>query len=64
MRLYPIAVVHYRVEPWLGHEQTYLVSIAPPQDDDAWMDLSEAMFAIETDVVVETDCLFVLMALE
>lgn len=64
MRLYPSAAGHYRVEPWLGHEHTYLVSISPPQDEDAWMDLSEAMSALATDLIVETGCLFVLTTLE
>lgn len=61
---YPSAAGHYRVEPWCGHEQTYLVSIVPPHDEDTWMDLSEAMSAVATDLVVETDCLFVLTTLE
>ena len=64
IRLYPSAVGHYRAESWLGHEQTYLVSIIPPQDEDAWMNLSEEMAAVATDLVVETDCLFVLTTLE
>ena len=64
MRLYPAAAGRYRVEPWPGHEQTCLISIAPPQDEDAWMDLSEAMSAVATDLVVETGCLFVLTTLE
>ena len=64
VRLYPSAAEHYRVESWIGHEHTYLVSIAPPQDEDAWMDLSEAMSAVATDLVVETGCLFVLTTLE
>jgi len=64
VRLYPSAAAHYRVEPWLGHERTYLISISPPQDEEAWMDLSEAMSAVATDLVVETDCLFVLTTLE
>ncbi|MBI3797734.1 MAG: hypothetical protein HY268_12305 [Deltaproteobacteria bacterium] len=62
--LYPSAAGHYRVEPWLGHEQTYLVSIVLPQDEDVWMDLNEAMSVVATDLVVETDCLFVLTTLE
>jgi hypothetical protein len=64
IRLYPSAAGHYRVEPWCGHEHTYLVSISSPQDEDAWMDLSEAMSAVATDLVVETGCLFVLTTLE
>ena len=64
VRFYPSAVEHYRAEPWHGHEQTYLVSIVPPQDEDVWIDLSEAMSAVATDLVVETDCLFVLTTLE
>jgi len=64
VRLYPPAVGHYRVEPWNGHEQTYLVSITPPQDEDAWMDLNESLSRVATDLVVETDCLFVLTTLE
>lgn len=64
VRLYPPAAGHCRVEPWYGHEQTYLVSITPPQDEDAWMDLSEAMSGVATDLVVETGCLFVLTTLE
>jgi hypothetical protein len=64
VRLYPSAAEHYRVEPWHGHEHTYLVSISPPQDEDTWIDLSEAMSAVATDLVVETDCLFVLTTLE
>lgn len=63
-RLYPPAATDYRAEPWLGHERTYLVSIAPPQDEDVWLDLSEAMSAVATDLVVETDCLFVLTTME
>jgi hypothetical protein len=64
VRLYPSVAEQYRIEPWLGHEHTYLVSIAPPQDEDAWMNLSEAMSAVATDLVVETGCLFVLTTLE
>jgi hypothetical protein len=64
VHLYPPAAGCYRVEPWFGHEQTYLVSIVPPQDEDAWVDLSEAMSTVATDLVVETECLFVLTTLE
>jgi hypothetical protein len=64
VRLYPSATGHYRVEPWHGHEQTYLISITPPQDEDSWIDLNEAMSEVATDLVVETDCLFVLTTLE
>ncbi len=64
IRLYPSAAGHSRVEPWLGHEHTYLISIFPPQDEDAWMNLSEEMSAGATDLVVETGCLFVLTTLE
>lgn len=60
VRLYPSAAGHYRVEPWLGHERTYLVSIAPPQDEDAWIELGESMSIVATDLVVEMGCLFVL----
>lgn len=63
-RLYPPAASDCHVEPWLGHEQTYLVSIVPPQDADTWMNLNEAMAAMATDLVVETDCLFVLTTME
>lgn len=64
VRLYPSAAAQYRVEPWLGHERTYLVSIVPPQDEDAWIALGEAMSAVATDLVVGTDCLFVLTTLD
>ncbi len=64
VRLYPSAAEHCRVEPWHGHEQTYLVNIVPPQDEDAWMDLSEAISVVATDLMVETGCLFVLTTLE
>jgi hypothetical protein len=40
------------------------VSSRSPQDEDAWMDLSEAMSTVATDLVVETGCLFVLTTLE
>jgi hypothetical protein len=60
VRLYPSAARHYRVEPWLGHEHPYFVSIIPPQDEDSWIDLGEAMSTVATDLVVEADCLFVL----
>jgi hypothetical protein len=63
-RLYPSATGYYQVEPWLGHERTYLVSIAPPQDEDVWLELSEAMSAVATDLVVEAGCLFVLTTLD
>ena len=53
VRLYLSAAGHYQVEPWLGHERTYLVSIAPPQDEDVWIELGEAMSAVATDLVVE-----------
>lgn len=62
--LYPSASTHSHIEPWLGHARTYLVSIVPPQDEDAWIALNEAMSAVATDLVVETDCLFVLTTLE
>jgi hypothetical protein len=64
VRFYPTAGTNYHVEPWLGHEQTYLVGIVPPQDEEEWADLSEAMATIATDLVVETGCLFVLTTLE
>jgi len=64
VRLYPAAAAHYRVKPWQGHKRTYLVNIEPPQDEDAWMDLSEALSAVATDLVVETDYLFILTTLE
>jgi len=63
-RFYPAIGTNYQVEPWLGHEQTYLVSIIPPQDEEEWADLSESMAAIATDLMVETGCLFVLTTLE
>ncbi len=59
-RFYPAVETSYQVEPWLGHEQTYLVSIVPPQDEEEWADLSESMAVIATDLMVETGCLFVL----
>lgn len=64
VRLYPSTAGHYRVEPWLGHERTYLVGIAPPQDEDAWIELGESMSIVATDLVVETGCLFVLTTLD
>jgi hypothetical protein len=64
VRLYPPAAAHRRVEPWLGHERSYLVSIDPPPDETAWMELSEALSVIATDLSVETGCLFVLTTLE
>jgi hypothetical protein len=63
VRLYPLAAGHYRVGPWLGHKHTYLVSITPPQDEDTWMTIGEAMSAVATDLLVEADCLFVLTTL-
>lgn len=62
--LCPTATSNYHVEPWLGHEQAYLVSIVPPQPDEAWLDLNEEMAAVATDLVVETGCLFVLTTSE
>jgi hypothetical protein len=63
VRLYPSAAEQYRVDPWLGHARTYLVSIVPPEDEEAWIALCEAMATVATDLVVETDCLFVLTTL-
>ena len=48
-RFYPAVGTNYLVEPWLGHEQTYLVSIVPPHDEEEWASLSEAMATIATD---------------
>ena len=64
VRCYPAAAEHHRVEPWLGHDHTYLISILPPQDEESWIDLNETMAGIATDLVVETGCLFVLTTLE
>lgn len=64
VRLHPSAAEHFRVNPWLRHARTYLVSIAPPEDEEAWIALGEAMAAVATDLVVETGCLFVLTTLD
>lgn len=64
VRLYPSAAEHYRVDPWFGHARTYLVSIVPPEDEEAWIALGEAMAAVATNLVVETGCLFVLTTLD
>lgn len=64
VRRYPEVEGEYRIDPWLGHEHTYLVSIVPPQDEEAWLDLSEGMSAVATDLVAQTGCLFVLTTLE
>ena len=63
-REYPPAKKECRVEPWLGEEQSYLVCIHPPQDEERWIALSEAMAVIATELVVETDCLFVLTTID
>ena len=64
VRRYPEVEGQYHIDPWLGHEHTYLVSITPPQDEEAWLNLSEGMSAVATDLVAQTGCLFVLTTLE
>jgi hypothetical protein len=64
VRLYPAAPGRYRVGPWPGYRQIYLVSIDPLQDEDAWITLNEAMAKIATGLVAETDYLFVPTVLE
>jgi hypothetical protein len=64
VRLYPSAAEQYRVDPWLGHARSYLVGIVPPEDEEAWIALGEAMAAVATDLVIETGCLFVLTTLD
>jgi hypothetical protein len=61
---YPEVEGQYHIDPWRGHEHTYLVSIVPPQDEEAWLNLSEGMSAVATDLVAQTGCLFVLTTLE
>lgn len=63
-RLHPASAEQYRAASWPGHARTYLVSIVPPNDEDAWIALGEAMAAVATDLVVETGCLFVLTTLD
>lgn len=63
-RLYPLAEKHARVDPWLGSEQGYLISIPSLEDEERWIELSEAMSEVATQLVIETDCLFVLTTLE
>ena len=64
VRRYPGIEGQYHIDPWLGHEHTYLVSIKPPQDEEAWLDLSEGMSQVATDLVTQTGCFFVLTTLE
>jgi hypothetical protein len=60
---YPGVDGQYHVEPWLGHEHTYLVSIRLPHEE-AWLDLSEGMSQVATDLVTQIGCLFVLTTIE
>lgn len=64
VRRYPEVEGQYHIDPWLGHGHTYLVSITPPQDEEAWLDLSEGMSQVATDIVAQTGCLFVLTTIE
>ena len=64
VRRYPGVEGQYHIDPWHGHEHTYLVISTPPQDEDAWLSLSEGMSQVATDPVAQTGCLFVLTTIE
>ena len=60
-KTYPEGMKKYQVIPWPEYgEGSYLVKIAPPDDEERWMELSERMAEVGTRILVESDQLFIL----
>ena len=60
-KVYPEGMKKYQVIPWPEYgEDSYLVKISPPENEEKWMSLSERMAEVGTRILVESDQLFIL----
>jgi hypothetical protein len=60
-KVYPEGTKRYQVVSWPEYgEDSYLVKISPPADEEKWIELSERMAEVGTRILVESDQLFIL----
>lgn len=59
-KVYPESIGQYQVIPWPEYgEGSYLVKIPIPDDETRWMNISEHMADVGTNILAESDQLFI-----